>query len=207
MIEEYIEKYGELFELLKKFNTHQIEMHRATPQGVGWNSHNSQIVRFDQILRVVGRDSPAFSLNDIGCGYGALLDYIADWPQMIEYRGYDLSEAAVVTARQRHQENDHRRTQSFGPFSDIRPATYSVASGIFGLKLEESESVWIEYIIDTLKVLDRYSSSGFSFNMLTSFSDIEKRENILYYADPCFIFYICKKNFSRNVALLHDYDI
>jgi len=29
----------------------------------------------------------------------------------------------------------------------------------------------------------------------------------LYYADPCFIFDYCKRNFSRNVALLHDYEL
>ena len=29
----------------------------------------------------------------------------------------------------------------------------------------------------------------------------------LYYADPCALFDYCKRNFSRNVALLHDYKI
>jgi hypothetical protein len=28
----------------------------------------------------------------------------------------------------------------------------------------------------------------------------------LYYADPCYLFDTCKKRFSRNVALLHDYE-
>ena len=27
----------------------------------------------------------------------------------------------------------------------------------------------------------------------------------LFYADPCFFFDHCKKHFSKNVALLHDY--
>jgi len=27
----------------------------------------------------------------------------------------------------------------------------------------------------------------------------------LYYADPLFLFDFCKQNFSKNVALLHDY--
>ena len=29
----------------------------------------------------------------------------------------------------------------------------------------------------------------------------------LYYADPCALFDYCKRSFSRNVALLHDYEI
>jgi len=27
----------------------------------------------------------------------------------------------------------------------------------------------------------------------------------LFYADPLYFFDLCKKNFSRNIALLHDY--
>jgi hypothetical protein len=29
----------------------------------------------------------------------------------------------------------------------------------------------------------------------------------LYYADPCAIFDLCKRRYSRNVALLHDYGL
>ena len=29
----------------------------------------------------------------------------------------------------------------------------------------------------------------------------------LYYADPCELFDRCKRRYSRNVALLHDYDL
>jgi hypothetical protein len=29
----------------------------------------------------------------------------------------------------------------------------------------------------------------------------------LYYADPLFLFDYCKRNFAKNVALLHDYRI
>jgi len=29
----------------------------------------------------------------------------------------------------------------------------------------------------------------------------------LYYADPCYFFDYCKKKFSKNIALLHDYGL
>ncbi len=60
------------------------------------------------------------------------------------------------------------------------------------------------YILD---VLDRTSRSGFAFNCLTSYSDADKMREYLYYADPCALFDLCKRRYSRNVALLHDYGL
>jgi hypothetical protein len=48
---------------------------------------------------------------------------------------------------------------------------------------------------------------GFAFNCLTSYSDAERKRDYLYYADPCALFDLCKRRYSRNVALLHDYGL
>jgi len=52
-------------------------------------------------------------------------------------------------------------------------------------------------------------SKGFSFNMLTGYSDADRmaQRPDLYFGDPLFYFDYCKRNFSRNVALLHDYGL
>ncbi|MNE88029.1 hypothetical protein D3C80_1852890 [compost metagenome] len=51
------------------------------------------------------------------------------------------------------------------------------------------------------------SRKGFSFNCLTSYSDLEYMRDYLYYGDPCFYFDYCKRAFSGQVALLHDYGL
>jgi hypothetical protein len=43
--------------------------------------------------------------------------------------------------------------------------------------------------------------------MLTSYSDPERMRPELYYGDPRFFFDRCKRDYTRNVALLHDYDL
>ncbi len=48
---------------------------------------------------------------------------------------------------------------------------------------------------------------AFLFNMLTKYSEKEYMRDNLYYADPLFIFDYCKRNFSKQVALLHDYGL
>jgi hypothetical protein len=62
-------------------------------------------------------------------------------------------------------------------------------------------------MIETINLFNQISTSGFSFNALTKYSDKEFMKDYLYYSDPLVLFDYCKKNFSRNVALLHDYNL
>ena len=86
-------------------------------------------------------------------------------------------------------------------------ADYGLASGIFNVRLGRSDAEWFDYLQATLDVLDRTSSLGFAFNCLTSYSDEDKKRDYLYYADPCQLFDLCKRRYSRQVALLHDYGL
>lgn len=86
-----------------------------------------------------------------------------------------------------------------------KTADYTVASDIFNVKLKQKDSDWLDYILETLNRMNEKSKKGFSFNCLTIYSDENYKKNSLYYADPCFLFDYCKRNFSKNVALLHDY--
>jgi len=60
-------------------------------------------------------------------------------------------------------------------------------------------------MLKTVRELNAISRLGFSFNALTSYSDVEYRRADLYYADPLFWFDYCKRNISKRVSLLHDY--
>jgi hypothetical protein len=42
---------------------------------------------------------------------------------------------------------------------------------------------------------------------LTSYSDEDKMRAHLYYTDPTWAFDLCKRRYSRHVALLHDYGL
>ena len=75
------------------------------------------------------------------------------------------------------------------------------------MKMDSKDTEWEEYIFKTLTQLWELSKKGLAFNSLTMYSDLEKMRPDLYYADPCRIFDFCKKHFSKNVALLHDYDL
>ena len=62
-------------------------------------------------------------------------------------------------------------------------------------------------MVDALSQMNLLSSRGFASTFLTKYSDADRMLDHLYYADPLFLFDYCKRNFSKNVALLHDYTL
>lgn len=181
----------------------KVNEHGSTPRGVDWNGIESQRTRFAQITKVIDPSSP-FSLLDVGCGYAALFDYLDENYDDFDYRGIDVSTAMIETARGRLAGRPASLAVGKEPAS---PADYCVASGIFSVKLNNSESEWRDYMFETMAMMDRHSLRGFAFNSLTSYSDADKMRPDLYYPDPLVIFDHCKRNYSRQVALLHDYGL
>lgn len=182
----------------------KLETYGATFRGVDWNSSESQNRRFEQLLKVCD-PTKGFSINDYGCGYGALVEFMNDRGYTFQYRGYDISERMIAKARELYG-----RLASCDFFTDesaFTAADYTVASGIFNVKQQTSEEEWSDYMLHTLGILAKFSKKGFAFNVLTKYSDREFMRSDLYYADPCFLFDYCKKKFSRHISLLHDYGL
>ena len=94
-----------------------------------------------------------------------------------------------------------------GKAQDLSEADYTIASGIFNVKLQASSTEWEKYVLRTLEKISSLSKRGFAFNVLTKYSDTDLQRPDLYYADPLFLFDYCKTTFSRFVSLLHDYPL
>lgn len=192
-----------LIEVAEYYAT-RLAQHGETPHGVDWNGEESQTLRFAQLCKII--DAPdQFSINDLGCGYGALYNYLTRDYADFSYSGIDVSESMIRAAEQRCKDKDHVRYVLSSEPDQI--ADYGVASGIFNVRLRRSDAEWRIYLEATLDALDQNSRIGFSFNCLTSYSDPDKMRDHLYYADPCVLFDLCKRRYSRNVALLHDYGL
>ena len=178
--------------------------HGLSPRGVDWNGEESQILRFRQLCKII--DQPGeISVNDLGCGYGALFDLlVADRPEL-RYLGVDVSANMVDAARERLKGWPHVRFIQ-GSTPDV-VGDYGVASGIFNVRMNRTDAEWQAYLEGTLDQLNRTSRLGFAFNCLTSYSDADRMRPDLYYADPCRLFDLCKRRYAKNVALLHDYGL
>lgn len=194
---------GDIIKNIGKYYSDKIETFGMTPQGVDWNSNESQHLRFEVLSRLMEGLSD-FSVLDYGCGFGSMFPFLNKKFNNIRYTGFDISEKMIQAAQTAFQ-----GVNNAAWFIELgrQKSDFVVASGIFNVRLEHSDEEWLAYILKTITALDRYSEKGFAFNILTSYSDKEFMKDYLYYADPLFLFDFCKRNFSRNVALLHDYNL
>jgi SAM-dependent methyltransferase len=168
-------------ETARAYYTERLSQHGASARGVDWPSAASQYLRFAQLLKVCDL-SQAFSLNDFGCGYGALLDYFVfrgiDMP--IRYTGIDVSAEMIAAARQKWS----LRPQTDFVVGAACPgvADYCLASGIFNIKLEWPVDAWEVYVGSILRDLRINSRRGFAVNFM-ALSD-GSSEPRLYRTDP-----------------------
>ena len=183
-----------------------LKIHGTTSKSVGWKDEASQRLRFKKLAQVINPDTSyqRITINDYGCGYGAMFRYIEELPaiRLTQYYGYDISEEMLTAAK--HFVADPRA--EFIQNSQItKVADYSFVSGTFNVKLEASDELWTEYVKKVLINLAEKSTYGFAFNLLTTYVDW-KQEN-LYYADAFMFFDFCKRHISKYVSLLHDYPL
>jgi SAM-dependent methyltransferase len=174
-------------------------------QGVGWKNDEAQRIRFKQLYKLFP-DQTHFSVNDLGCGVGDFVSFLKAQGKDVTYWGYDLMPEMIVKAKEKYRDQTNANFQCIKNASEMQVSDYTVASGIFNIRFEATDEALIKSIHETLGHLDDKSQRGFAFNVLSKYSDVEYRKKELYYADPLHLFDYCKKHFSKNVALLHDYD-
>jgi SAM-dependent methyltransferase len=189
---------------VESYYSEKIKIHGATARGVDWNSPDSQRLRFVQLLKLTDHSQP-FTINDYGCGYGALADHLKGDGYAFHYCGFDISPRMIAKAAELHA--GMQEVAFVSKERDLSEADYTVGSGIFNVKLQASSTEWESYVLRTLETINRLSKRGFAFNVLTKYSDPEFLRPDLYYADPLFLFDYCKTKFSRFVTLLHDYPL
>ena len=191
---------------LNEYFSEKLTAFGATPKGVDYNGPGAQERRFEQLVKVIDPSQP-FRVIDYGSGYGAMFDYLHKQGWQFEYYGIDLIEQMVIAGRESHKDfpNAHFTTNE----SEVPVVDYLLAGAIFNIKLDASYEDWQDFVVKTLARMNDMCSKGFAFNMLTKYSEAERmaQRPDLFYGDPLFFFDLCKRDFSRNVALLHDYGL
>ncbi|HJR79590.1 MAG TPA: hypothetical protein VJ821_05930 [Anaerolineales bacterium] len=191
---------------LSEYFSRKLEEFGATPRGVDYNGPEAQGHRFEQLVKIIQPAQP-FTMIDYGCGYGAMFDFLKRKDWQFEYFGLDVIDRMVIAARETHKDfpNAHFTTLE----SELPAADYLVAGSIFNIKLQATYENWQEFVVKSLRQMNRLCSKGFAFNMLTKYSDADRmaQRPDLFYGDPLFFFDLCKREFSRNIALLHDYGL
>jgi len=204
-VQVFVSTQEKIYAEVSRYFENTLQKFGATPNGVDWNGDVSQELRFRQFLRclpneLVGSES---TITDFGCGYGAFLSYLRNQEMRCGYLGIDCVQEMIDEALNLHGKSENC---DFVCAKELSKQTdFVIASGVFNARFDFTNERWIEYVISVLKNFDQNSRKAFVFNLLTSYSDADKMRPDLFYADPSFFFDYCKRNFSKNVALLHDY--
>ena len=184
------------------YYTQKILRFGPTALGVDWSCIPTQEMRFVQLLKVCDFSGDV-SLNDLGCGYGALLAHLAHRHRhaRIDYLGQDLSAEMITQAVDLWKS---RRKTSFAVGHCLpRCADYSVASGIFNVKLGHSRPRWEAHVRSTLVGLHDKSSRGYAVNFLAPVRVRGPRE--LYRTPVLPWVRFCEQELGAQVEVLDDY--
>ncbi len=173
---------GELLGLVSRAYSYRVNQCGPVANGVFWKNEDGQVLRYELLLQAIAEEdlNRPISVNDLGCGYGALFDLLADQPFMNEgiYYGYDISPLMIDEAKARH--ND-QRAQFFESPIATETAEYSFVSGTYNMNFGASRIVWEDYLTTNLTHLWSKTSKVMAFNMLDNRS--KERLDDLYYAD------------------------
>ena len=173
-----------LFEAsIKSAYTRRFKERGAQAEGVFWASRISQTARFEQVLTDMKAEigSRSFSLADIGCGYGALFDYIrctSDWHQ-IDYSGVDITPEMVRYCKRKHPTDKHRFSLGRLP---KHPVDFAVFVGTFNLCHTDDYPLWEDYILRQLAASWARVRHGLILN-ITSL-EIATINNHIFYVRP-----------------------
>ena len=189
---------------IERYYSDKVLAHGATAPGVDWACQPTQELRFVQLLKLCDFRQP-FSLNDVGCGYGALLAFLAKRHRSakVDYLGTDLSQAMIDRAKPSSRPSMHAQ---FVVTAGIpRVADYSVASGIFNVMLNQPTARWTLFIQQTLAGMHEASRLGFAVNFLAPLGPEMQAIPELYRVSPDVWTRYCERQFGAQVELVEGY--
>jgi SAM-dependent methyltransferase len=203
-VNEGASELAPLHSRIEQYYSAKIERWGPTPMGVDWSCEPTQQLRFVQLLRLCDFQSE-FSLDDWGCGYGALLRFIGQrHPEAkVDYLGIDLSAAMIEQANKLHR---RRRNARFATGeSSARIADYAVASGIFNVQIDEPLALWEQFVEHTLRNMARSTRVGFAVNFLAPLPEGMEGKRELYRPEAARWVEFCAGELGVNVTPLDRY--
>jgi SAM-dependent methyltransferase len=195
---------SDIYAATERYYSRKAQLYGPTPQGVDWPSAETQELRIAQLLKGFSFATPC-SLNDLGCGYGAALYTICKFfpTARIDYLGIDLSAEMVRLAQLRWGERAHATFAVAN--ASPRVADYSIASGIFNVKLDCERERWQQLVCKTLKELCATSRLGFAVNFLVDEGGLDIPE--LYRTPPEPWIEYCERGCGSKVDVVSGYGL
>jgi ubiquinone/menaquinone biosynthesis C-methylase UbiE len=170
-------------------------------KAVGWGSKESQWLRF-QLLCEIGI-IPSYSILDVGCGLGDLLEYLEEnkiTPEV--YVGIDLTQEFIENCKEKYNSLEqvifYKKNLLEADYD--QEFDYVFMSGAFNLKITNNWKI----VEVALKKMFKACKKGVACNFLSSYVDFSQDKDFHY--SPEKMFSIARK-ITKHVILRHDYPL
>ena len=205
MARELPNDIGQLLEFVSRVYTYRINECGPVANGVFWKDSDGQMLRLELLLQAVAQKdlNGPITVNDLGCGYGALFDLMKNEPMMKggHYTGYDIS-AEMVDAAKLHN-TDARATFVVSPVA-TEIADYSFASGTYNMFMGANRALWTHYIKTSLDMLWKKTAKVMAYNLLED-TTREKIDDLFYANRRTFLEHAL--TLSPEVEIVDDYPL
>lgn len=192
-------------ELEKKY-AKQFKKYGATPEGSYWLDSNRQNLRFKILFQEIAKlqDHWKLSLGDVGCGYGALAQYISDEysSKNLRYYGYDISKDLINFCQKNYSIRGAKFNIGTKPHLEV---DICLISGTFNLTATKNLTEWEDYIFKILTDCWLKTKKALIFNLQTSNPAHISRGNI-FYGDKHSVASRCSLLFGPT-SLVHHTDL
>jgi SAM-dependent methyltransferase len=196
--------YQELAEHYEKC----LEKHGTVPKGVDWPNLDDLNNRFSVMLALCKRASPQpIKLLDLGCGYGAFLDYlksvgIAD---QVEYVGMDISAKMIDSAKKLHMPHHFEQRDILLHPLEAASYDYVVMNGLFTEKQGLSQAQMELFFKDMVTAAFAACRQGIAFNVMSFHVDWFRDD--LFHLSLDRMTTLIHECCSRNLIIRSDYGL
>ena len=172
------------------------------PEASMWFSKKRQFTRFDIIfneIKLLTKNNER-SIIDIGCGYGAFLEFLLERgaDDIWSYYGYDVSNEVIKFCKEKYSQGAAFYTGSIPTFT----AEFIIMSGTYNFFPTKDYNSWRLYFYRSLKTLWSKTTRAMIFNLQTS--DQEKiTDGGIVYTSKEEIENFCKSNFGNVKAVIN----
>ena len=169
----------------------------ATPKGSFWLSKKRQYKRFEIILKEIQKisnNSHQVTLADIGCGYGAMAEFLISKNEINSYgyQGYDISPVLIEECNKRFSHSNISFSVGKKPNALFM---FTTMSGTYNLAMTRDVLEWEDYIFKCLGECWKFTSEAMIFNLQVS-NQQRVSDNNIYFAEPSRVIDRCVSSFG-----------
>lgn len=193
---------------LAEFYEQCFNQYGTTAKGVDWPNSDDMTKRFQVMLAICRQDSSShIELLDLGCGYGALLDYLhqAQLDERIAYTGVDISPVFITAAKALHPTATFYQCDILKNPLPKMDYDYVIMNGVFTEKRQLSHASMVQFVKQMLQQAFKMARKGIAFNIMSYHVDWSNLDLFHWSLDELGMF--LTQELSRQFVIRQDYGL